>query len=213
MPRASRASSGYADEDERDGEEDDGDTEELKCRFGRFRQRAGVERRGCSVGPLERPPHGGPAEIRDLTKAFNTMAHSVEQGRRSLEVQNEQLRQSERLKSELIISQALVIGDRRPYLVALITLDAEVCPAWATEHGITYTDMTDLSANPKVLEAVAAAVERVNGEMSHAEGIKRWTVLPRDFTLDAEEITPTLKVRRKIIVEKYADAIERLYAR
>lgn len=119
----------------------------------------------------------------------------------------------ERLKSEPIISQALVIGDRRPYLVALITLDAEVCPAWAAERGIAYTDMTDLSANPKVLEAVAAAVERVNSEMSHAEGIKRWTVLPRDFTLDAEEITPTLKVRRKVITEKYADAIERLYVR
>ena len=119
----------------------------------------------------------------------------------------------EQLKSEPIVSQALVIGDRRPYLVALITLDADVCPAWATERGITYTDMTDLSANPKVLEAVGAVVERVNGQMSHAEGIKRWTVLPRDFTLDAEEITPTLKVRRKIIVEKYADAIERLYAR
>ena len=118
----------------------------------------------------------------------------------------------ERLKSEPIISQALVIGDRRPYLVALITLDAETCPKWAADQGITYTDMTDLSANPKVLEAVGAAVERVNGEMSHAEGIKKWSVLPRDFSLDAEEITPTLKVRRKIIIEKYADAIERLYA-
>jgi long-chain acyl-CoA synthetase len=73
--------------------------------------------------------------------------------------------------------------------------------------------MTDLSANPKVLEAVGAAVERVNGGLSQAEGIKKWTVLPRDFSLDAEEITPTLKVRRKIIIEKYADAIERLYAR
>jgi len=73
--------------------------------------------------------------------------------------------------------------------------------------------MTDLSANPKVLEVVAAAVERVNSEMSHAEGIKRWTVLPRDFTLDAEEITPTLKVRRKVITEKYAAAIERLYVK
>ncbi len=73
--------------------------------------------------------------------------------------------------------------------------------------------MTDLSANPKVLEAVGVAVERVNGEMSHAEGIKKWTVLPRDFTLDAEEITPTLKVRRKVITEKYADAIERLYVK
>jgi long-chain acyl-CoA synthetase len=119
----------------------------------------------------------------------------------------------ERLKSEPIISQALVIGDRRPYLVALITLDADVCPKWAADQGITYADMTELSANPKVLEAVGAAVERVNAGMSHAEGIKKWSVLPRDFSLDAEEITPTLKVRRKIIVEKYADTIERLYAK
>jgi long-chain acyl-CoA synthetase len=119
----------------------------------------------------------------------------------------------ERLKSEPIVSQALVIGDRRPYLVALITLDADVCPKWAADQGIVYTDMTDLSANAKVLETVGAAVERVNGGLSHAEGIKRWSVLPRDFTLDAEEITPTLKVRRKIIIEKYSDAIERLYTK
>ncbi len=119
----------------------------------------------------------------------------------------------ERLKSEPIISQALVIGDRRPYLVALITLDADVCPTWAANQGITYTDMTDLSANPKVLEAVGTAVERVNGELSHAEGIKKWSVLPRDFSLDAEEITPTLKVRRRVITEKYGDAIERMYAK
>ena len=119
----------------------------------------------------------------------------------------------ERLKSELIVSQALVIGDRRPYLVALITLDAEVAPQWAQERGITFTDMTDLSANGKVLEVVEAAVQRVNAELSHAEGIKRWTVLPRDFSLDAEEITPTLKVRRTVIMGKYAEAIERLYTK
>jgi long-chain acyl-CoA synthetase len=119
----------------------------------------------------------------------------------------------ERLKSELVISQALVVGDRRPYLVALITLDAEVAPKWAADRGITYTDMTDLSANPKVQEAVGAAVARVNGELSHAEGIKKWSILPRDFSLDAEEITPTLKVRRRIIIEKYGDAIEALYAK
>ena len=119
----------------------------------------------------------------------------------------------EGIKSEPIISQALVIGDRRPFLVALVTLDAEVCPTWAADQGVVYTDMTDLSADPKVLEVVAAAVERVNAGMSHAEGIKKWTVLPRDFTQDAEEITPTLKVRRKIIIEKFNDAIERLYAK
>jgi long-chain acyl-CoA synthetase len=118
----------------------------------------------------------------------------------------------ERLKSHPLISQALVVGDRRPYLVALLTLDAEVAPKWAAERGIAFTDVTDLSANAKLLEAVAAAVEKVNQELSRVEGVKRWSVLPRDFTQDAEEITPTLKVRRKVIQEKYGAAIERLYA-
>ncbi|GAC1362332.1 MAG: long-chain fatty acid--CoA ligase [Actinomycetota bacterium] len=117
----------------------------------------------------------------------------------------------ERLKSDPLISQALVIGDQRPYLVALLTLDPEAAPKWATERGIAFTDVTELSSNPKVLEAVGAAVERVNGELSRAEGIKKWAVLARDFSLDAEEITPTLKVRRKIIMDKYAADVERLY--
>ena len=91
--------------------------------------------------------------------------------------------------------------------MALLTLDAEMAPKWAADHGITFTDITDLSANPKLLEAVGAVVERVNGEFSRVEGIKKWSVLPRDFSLDAEEITPSLKVRRKIITEKYAPVI------
>ena len=118
----------------------------------------------------------------------------------------------ERLKFDPLISQALVIGDRRPYLVALLTLDPEAAEKWAAEQGIAFTDTTELSAHPKLLEAVGAVVGRVNGELSRVEGIKKWAVLPRDFSLDAEEITPTLKVRRKIIVEKYAAQIERLYS-
>ncbi|HWD10032.1 MAG TPA: long-chain fatty acid--CoA ligase [Actinomycetota bacterium] len=118
----------------------------------------------------------------------------------------------ERLKFDPIISQALVIGDRRPYLVALLTLDPEAVAKWAADNGVSYSDVTDLSANPKLLDEVKAMVERVNGELSRQEGIKRWTVLPRDFSQDAEEITPTLKVRRKIITEKYSAEIERLYS-
>ena len=118
----------------------------------------------------------------------------------------------EKLKFDPIVSQALVVGDRRPYLVALITLDAEAAPKWATERGITFTDVTELSANQAVLDAVGAMVKRVNAELSQAESIKRWTVLPRDFSLDAEEITPSLKVRRKIILEKFAADVERLYS-
>jgi long-chain acyl-CoA synthetase len=102
-----------------------------------------------------------------------------------------------RLKYHPLISQAVVIGDRRPYLAALITLDPEVA--------------AKLEA-AKIEEAVAAAVEAVNAEFSRAEQIKRWKILPRDFLQEEEEITPTLKVRRRTITEKYADAIAELYA-
>jgi long-chain acyl-CoA synthetase len=118
----------------------------------------------------------------------------------------------ERLKFDPLISQALVFGDRRPYLVALITLDPDEAGKWAAERGIAYSDVTELSGHPQLLDAVTGIVGRVNGELSRQEGIKRWTVLPRDFTLDAEEITPTLKVRRRIIIDKYGSEIERLYA-
>lgn len=118
----------------------------------------------------------------------------------------------EKLKFEPLISQALVVGDRKPFLVALLTLDADVVPKWAADHGLTEADPVALATNQVVLDAVGAAVGRVNAEMSKAEGIKKWAVLPRDFSLDAEEITPTLKVRRKIIMQKYAPDIERLYS-
>ena len=119
----------------------------------------------------------------------------------------------ERLKSHALISQALVIGDRRPFITALITLDADAVTVWAKEQGISFTDVTELSANPKVLEQVGGAVDRVNAELSHAEGIKKWSVLPRDFSLDAEEITPTFKVRRSLINVKYAAVIDRMYVK
>jgi long-chain acyl-CoA synthetase len=116
------------------------------------------------------------------------------------------------LKYHPLISQAVVIGDRRPYLVALITLDQEALPTFAAEHALTATDPAELSRDPVVEEAVAAAVESVNAQFSRAEGIKRWRILPRDFLMEAEEITPTLKVRRRAIVQKFAPDIDDLYA-
>jgi long-chain acyl-CoA synthetase len=116
------------------------------------------------------------------------------------------------LKFDPLISQAVVIGEGRPYPVALLTLDPEVAPNWAKEQGIEFDDITDLSANEKVLKAVQAVVDRLNEGVSQPEQIKKWTLLPRDFTQEADEMTPTLKVRRKIVTEKYRDAIDRLYA-
>jgi long-chain acyl-CoA synthetase len=116
------------------------------------------------------------------------------------------------LKYHPLISQAVVIGDRRPYLVALITLDQEALPAFAAQHGLTSPDAAGLSRDPLVESAVAAAVDAVNAQFSRAEGIKRWRILPRDFLMEAEEITPTLKVRRRAIVEAFAADIDDLYA-
>jgi long-chain acyl-CoA synthetase len=101
------------------------------------------------------------------------------------------------LKTASLISQALVIGDRRPYVAALITLD----PAVADE----------LSPDD-VQERVEQEVDRVNSELSRFEQIKRFTILPRDFTAEDGEVTPTLKLKRRVCAEHFAKEIEELYA-
>lgn len=116
-----------------------------------------------------------------------------------------------KLKFAPIIGQAVVIGDNRPFPTALLTLDPDIAPVWAKEAGIEFDDITDLSGKEKVLAAVQKVVDDVNEGLSQPERVKKWTLLERDFSEDAEEITPTLKVRRKTITEKYSDVIERMY--
>jgi long-chain acyl-CoA synthetase len=116
------------------------------------------------------------------------------------------------LKYHPLISQAVVVGDGRPYLIALVTLDAEALPKFAEERGLDASDPVALAEDPAVQEAVAGAVEAVNGQFSRAEGIKRWKILERDFLQEADEITPTLKVRRRAIVQSYREDIEALYS-
>ena len=116
------------------------------------------------------------------------------------------------LKYHPLISQAVVVGDRRPYLTALLTLDVEALAKFAQEKGLPSEDAAELAGDPAVEEAIAAAVAAVNAEFSRAEGIKRWRILPRDFMQELDEITPTLKVRRRAIIQKYEEDIESLYA-
>jgi long-chain acyl-CoA synthetase len=117
-----------------------------------------------------------------------------------------------RLKLDPLLSQAVVIGDGRPFISALLTLDPDEAPKWAEARGIRGAALVELAGHPKVLEEVEQIVARVNEDLSQVEKIKKWTVLPNDFTQEAEEITPTLKVRRKVVNEKYAAAIEAMYA-
>ncbi len=116
------------------------------------------------------------------------------------------------LKSSRFVSQALVVGDRRPYVAALITLDPVEISTWAVSRGLD-GDLATLSAHPDVRALVQGIVDDVNAPHSRFEQIKRFIVLPRDFSLEAAEVTPTLKLRRKVCQEHFAAEIERLYDR
>ena len=115
------------------------------------------------------------------------------------------------LKSSRYVSQALVVGDRRPYPSALITLDAVEMEKWAAEHGAD-PDLAALAADPRVHALVQSLVDDVNADRSRYERIKRFVVLPRDFQMEHGEVTPTLKLRRRAVMEHFADEIEALYA-
>jgi len=115
------------------------------------------------------------------------------------------------LKYSPWVSQVVVVGDRRPYLTALLTLDQEKVAAFAEQKGIAHASFTDLLAHPDVQQLVENAVAEVNENLARVEQVKKWHVFDREFQMDAEEVTPTLKIRRKAIIDKYADVIEDLY--
>ncbi len=115
------------------------------------------------------------------------------------------------LKTAQLVSQALVVGDKRPYVAALITLDADELGRWAAEQGLD-GDLTTLSGDERVRDLVQEVVDEANRERSRFEQVKRFAVLPRDFTMEEGEITPTLKLRRRAVQDHFADEIESLYA-
>ena len=115
------------------------------------------------------------------------------------------------LQRHPLIGQACVIGDRRNYLTALIVLDGEAAPAWARRHGIAADGLAELAAHPQVLAEVAAGVRRANQDLARAEQVRRFTLLPAEWTAETGELTPTLKRRRQVIAERYTADIERLY--
>jgi long-subunit acyl-CoA synthetase (AMP-forming) len=111
-----------------------------------------------------------------------------------------------------LIGQAIAIGDRRPYNVALLVLDPDACAAWASSHGLPGGSVEALSSDPGVLAEVAAGVERANSHLSRVEQIKRHKVLAVDWPPAGDELTPTMKLKRKPIAAKYEAEIEALYA-
>ena len=115
------------------------------------------------------------------------------------------------LKSFPLIGQAAVIGDRRPYISALIVLDPEVAPAWAKSKGIAGASVAELAKAPEVLAEIEANVAEANKRFSQVEQIKRWTLLADEWLPDSEELTPTMKLKRRGVNSRYAADIEALY--
>ncbi|MEZ0293810.1 MAG: long-chain fatty acid--CoA ligase [Solirubrobacteraceae bacterium] len=114
------------------------------------------------------------------------------------------------LKQSRWISQAVMHGDRRPYPVALITLDPEEIVVFAREHGLP-EDPAALSREPAVIELIQGELDRVNERYAQVEKIKRFALLEHDLSQETGELTPTLKVKRNVVNEKYADVIDALY--
>ena len=111
-----------------------------------------------------------------------------------------------------LIGQVCAVGDDRPYNVALIVLDPDAAPVFAKQEGIDDVSLESLASEPAILEEVAAAVERGNGDLARVEQIKRFKLLPADWQPGGDELTPTMKLKRRPIERKYAAEIEEMYA-
>ena len=111
-----------------------------------------------------------------------------------------------------LIGQACCIGDGRSYNTALIVLDPDAAAAWATRHGLDGADPHGLATDPAVVAAVDAGVSEANARLSRVEQVKKFTIVPGDWAPAGDELTPTMKLRRRSIGTKYAELIERMYA-
>ena len=119
----------------------------------------------------------------------------------------------DKIRSHALVSQALVVGDGRPSIGALITLDAESVELWLAEQDRAGTPLADLTEDPALLAEIRTSVDAANETVSTAEQISRFRVLPVDLTEEAGHLTPTLKVKRSVVMAEFADEVEALYAK
>ena len=119
----------------------------------------------------------------------------------------------DRLRGHPLVSQVLVVGENRPCIGALLTLDAEMLPLWLSSHGLEEMTVVDAARDPRVRAALEKAVARTNEAVSRAESIRTFEVLPTDFTVANGLLTPSLKVRRAEAEKRFSAEIEALYTR
>ena len=116
------------------------------------------------------------------------------------------------IKQHPLVSQCVVIGDRKPYLVALVTLDPETAAAYAQEEGLP-SDLAELAKSEKVRASIQAHLDQVNEKFARVEQVKKFEILPQDLSQEGGELTPTMKVKRNVVADKYSGEVESLYAK
>jgi long-chain acyl-CoA synthetase len=117
----------------------------------------------------------------------------------------------DRIRAHPLVSQAMVVGDGRPFIGAVVTLDEEAVDQWVADKGMAATGREDLTELAPLRQALQEAIDGANASVSRAESIRAFAILPRDLSIEAGELTPTLKVRRAVVERTYADVIDKLY--
>ncbi len=110
-----------------------------------------------------------------------------------------------------LVSQVVMLGDRRPFCIALITINGETVGSWAKAQGLAYADYADLAAKPEVKSLIWNEVQKVNAELATYEQVKQIAILPRDFSIETGELTPKMSIKRKVVEKLYADIIDGFY--
>jgi long-chain acyl-CoA synthetase len=119
----------------------------------------------------------------------------------------------DRIRAHALIAECMVVGDAKPFVAALITLDEEFLPRWAEQHGKTGRTVAELADDPDLLAAVQQAVDEGNEAVSRAESVRKFRILPGQFTEASGHLTPSLKLKRQVVLDEFAAEVEALYAR
>ncbi len=117
----------------------------------------------------------------------------------------------DRVRAHSLVSQCLVVGDGQPFIAALVTLDEESLGPWAEAHGKTGRSPADLADDPDLLTEIQAAVDEANGAVSKAESIRKFAVLDHDWTEEGGQLTPSLKLKRNVVLREERDEVAALY--
>jgi long-chain acyl-CoA synthetase len=109
------------------------------------------------------------------------------------------------------VGELLVCGEDQPYCVALVSLDSEAITEWAGKHGLAGKSFTEIARHEKTRELIAGYIDALNAQLNRWEQIKRFAIIDRELSIEAGDLTPSLKLRRKVVVENFADRLSALY--